>query len=114
MWRRCRPAEFGKTRAGPLSLAEGHILERAAKEKRTFFRDADSDRLDPFDGGDFVVGQVFCAEAAGEFAPSKQTSDHSPSGNKSRCDFAFHFSFDSGKQVELGDNRWSRDGNCTF
>lgn len=93
---------------------EGHILERAAKEKRTFFRDADSDRLDPFDGGDFVVGQVFCAEAAGEFATSKQTSDHSASGNKSSWDIAFQFTFHFVRKSQRADARGSRDGNCTF
>jgi hypothetical protein len=57
--------------ADPVFLPERLIRERAAKEKRTFFRDAHFDRVDTFDGGDFVVGQVFRAEAASEFASNQ-------------------------------------------
>jgi hypothetical protein len=77
-------------------LPERLIRERAAKEKRTFFRDAHSDCLDPFDGGNFAVGQVFCAEAAGEFAASEQTGDNG-ADRESGDYFAFHFSFDIDK-----------------
>ena len=83
-----------KTRSDPALLPERLIRERAAKEKRTFFRNAHFDRLDTFDGGDFVVGQVFCAEAASEFAASKQTGDHVACGHKFSSDVVFHFSFD--------------------
>jgi hypothetical protein len=63
--------KLGKMPADPVFLPERLIRERAAKEKRTFFRDAHSDRVDTFDGGDFVVGQVFRAEAAREFASNQ-------------------------------------------
>jgi hypothetical protein len=82
--------------ADPVLRPERLIRERAAKEKRTFFRDAHSDRLDTFDGGDFVVGQVFRAEAAREFAANKQADDNIPSGDKSYSEFAYFFSFDIG------------------
>jgi hypothetical protein len=80
--------------AEPLLLPERLIRERAAKEKRTFFRDAHSNRLDTFDGGDFVVGQVFCAEAAREFAANKQTIDNIACGTNISDNFAGYFSFD--------------------
>jgi hypothetical protein len=69
--RRCLPTNLSKIEGHPALLPERLIRERAAKEKRTFFRDAHSDRFDTFDGGDFAVGQVFCAEATGEFAASE-------------------------------------------
>jgi hypothetical protein len=78
-------------------LPERPICERAAKEKGTFFGDADSDRLHTFDGGDFVVGQVFRAEASGEFATSEQTGDNDACGDKSGDDCTYHFSFDVGE-----------------
>jgi hypothetical protein len=79
-------------------LPERLIRERAAKEKRTFFRDAHPDRLDTFDGGDFVVGQVFRAEA-GEFAASEQTGNNGAGGEYSSEYFAFHFSFDIDNEI---------------
>jgi len=60
------------------------------------------------------VGQVFRAEAAREFAASKQTSDHSARGNKSRCDIAFQFTFHFFRKSQRADARGSRDGNRTF
>ena len=51
-------------RADAAPLPERPIRERAGEEKRSFFGNAHSDRLDSFDGGNFVVGQVFCAETA--------------------------------------------------
>jgi len=80
--------------AHPALLPERLIRERAAKEKRTFFRDAHSDRLDSFDGGDFVVGQVFRAEATREFAASKQACNNISNGANFSDDFASYFSFD--------------------
>jgi hypothetical protein len=87
--------ELDKVQPNPVLLPERLIRERAAKEKRTFFRNAHSDRLDTFDGGDFAVGQVFCAEAARESAASKQTGDNVACWDKSGSEFPIHFSFDS-------------------
>jgi hypothetical protein len=78
-------------------LPERLIRERAAKEKRAFFRDAHPDRLDTLDGGDFAVGQVFRAEAAGEFAASEQTGDNRAGGDYSSGTFAFDSFFDIDK-----------------
>lgn len=86
--------ELDKTQSHPVLLLERLIRERAAKEKRTFFRNAHFDRLDTFDGGDFVVGQVLRAETASEFAASQQTGDHVAGGHKFSSDVVFHFSFD--------------------
>ena len=87
MRRRCAPAELSKLRRDPALLPERLIRERAAKEKRTFFRDAHSDRLDPFDGGHFVVGQIFRAKAAGEFAASESAGDNGSSGDDYACPY---------------------------
>jgi hypothetical protein len=70
-------------------LAERHSLERAAKEKRAFFRDTHSDCVDSFDGSNFAVGQVFCAEAAGEFSADQQDGDNRASGGNSGDGFRF-------------------------
>jgi len=86
--------KLGKTLADPVFLPERLIRERAAKEKRTFFRDAHSDRVDTFDGRDFVVGQVFCAQATREFAANKQTGDNDSGGDNSSCGIVLLCSFD--------------------
>src|SRR5579864_5233616 len=85
--------KLGKLPTDPALLPERLIRERAAKEKRTFFRDAHSDRLDTFDGGDFVVGQILCAETAREFAASQQAGNSGTSDNESGHTGVIHSSF---------------------